>query len=245
MSKMINTWRDPYGEGFSICSRKQIEFRDGLTVLVGCNGCGKTTTIRNIKEQLDDEGIPCYTFDNLTEGGSRSVSEAISSNNIAWAATAWRSSEGENISMHVAKMAADMRRFLETGDTPRSLRSRKWAKLFHDGEEEEKPVPDERWILLDAVDSGYSIDNIIELKDFFGLLMEEAERFGRKLYIIAAANEYELAKDGQCLDVTTGRYMEFPSYKDYREFIIKSREKKDRREERKRAKEAAPVRGRR
>ena len=39
----IKTWRDPYCEGWSICRPRQIELQLGLTVLVGCNGAGKTT----------------------------------------------------------------------------------------------------------------------------------------------------------------------------------------------------------
>lgn len=39
--RIINTWRDPYDEGFSTCRLKQITIKSGLTVLVGCNGAGK------------------------------------------------------------------------------------------------------------------------------------------------------------------------------------------------------------
>lgn len=39
--RTINTWRDPYDEGFSTCRSRQITIHSGLTVLVGCNGSGK------------------------------------------------------------------------------------------------------------------------------------------------------------------------------------------------------------
>ena len=48
----IKTWRNPYDEGFSTCRRKEVEFKPGLTVLVGCNGSGKSTMLKNIKEEL-------------------------------------------------------------------------------------------------------------------------------------------------------------------------------------------------
>lgn len=38
----INTWRDPYDAGFTTTKPKQVSFQPGLTVLVGCNGAGKT-----------------------------------------------------------------------------------------------------------------------------------------------------------------------------------------------------------
>lgn len=34
----------------------------------------------------------------------------------------------------------------------------------------------ERWILLDAMDSGFSIDNVIEMKDLFQLVLNDAKQ---------------------------------------------------------------------
>lgn len=53
--RIINTWRDPYDEGFSTCRLKQVTIKSGLTVLVGCNGAGKTTLLQNIKSELKKE----------------------------------------------------------------------------------------------------------------------------------------------------------------------------------------------
>lgn len=50
--RVINTWRDPYDEGFSTCRPKQITIKSGLTILVGCNGSGKTTLLHNIQSEL-------------------------------------------------------------------------------------------------------------------------------------------------------------------------------------------------
>ncbi len=52
MSRKIKTWRDPYGEGFNTCKKREIEIEPGLTVLVGCNGAGKTTMLHNVAEEL-------------------------------------------------------------------------------------------------------------------------------------------------------------------------------------------------
>ena len=46
--RIINTWRNPYDEGFSTCRPKQITIRSGFTVLVGCNGAGKSTLLKII-----------------------------------------------------------------------------------------------------------------------------------------------------------------------------------------------------
>lgn len=72
--RVINTWRDPYDEGFSTCRLKQITIKSGITVLVGCNGAGKSTLLRNIESELKKENIPCHLFDNLHDGGTNSRS---------------------------------------------------------------------------------------------------------------------------------------------------------------------------
>ena len=56
----------------------------------------------------------------------------------------------------------------------------------------------------------------------------------KKIYIVAASNEYELVTGEKCMDVMSGRYLKksFSSYNSYKKFILKSREKKNRRLER-------------
>ena len=118
MPYILNTWRDPYGEGFNICRKKQIELKEGLTILVGCNGCGKTTMLNNLKSQLETEKIPCYYFDNLSSGGSMSISEALFNGDLEFGASALCSSEGERIRLNVGRIVASLRAFLKNGQTP-------------------------------------------------------------------------------------------------------------------------------
>ena len=247
----FNTWRDPYDEGFSTCSRTKVTLEEGLTVLVGCNGSGKTTLIHNIKDCLRKDNIPCYDFDNLHEGGSRASGSAIAMGDLSFGATAWCSSEGENISLNLSRIMQNMKEFISTGETPKSKRSKGWAKMFRDDDEpeEETPICNKRFIVMDAIDSGYSIDNVVDLKDLFHLIMDDAKKLGIELYIVVSANEYELAANEPCLDVTNGKYLQFNTYDSFKSFILKSRKKKDARIERTIAKhEKQPVhheRGRR
>lgn len=48
----------------------------GVTVLVGCNGIGKTTFLRQLRNKLKKSDIPYIEYDNLHDGGNNSVSEA-------------------------------------------------------------------------------------------------------------------------------------------------------------------------
>lgn len=228
MSRIINTWRDPYDAGFSTCRKKQIEINSGVTVLVGCNGSGKSTLLHNIKSELKKEDIPVFYYDNEKDGGNNSISESIFYGNLSFTATALCSSEGENISLNLSKIASKLRKFVETGDNGDRFNALVKTLALKD-DNEENNVSNERWILLDAMDSGYSIDNVIEMKSLFDLIIEDAKNFDVELYIVISSNEYELAHECDCFDVTEGKYAKFASYEDYKKFILHTREKKDRR----------------
>lgn len=228
MSRIIKTWRDPYDAGFSTCRKKQIEIQQGLTVLVGCNGSGKTTLLHNIKSELKKEDIPVFYYDNEKDGGNDSISESIFYGNLSFTATALCSSEGENISLNLSKIASKLRKFVETGDNGDRFNALAKTLALKD-DNEENNVSNERWILLDAMDSGYSIDNVIEMKDFFDLVIKDAKEFGIELYIMISSNEYELAHESKCFNVMEGKYIQFASYEDYKKFILRTREKKDKR----------------
>ncbi len=197
-------YRDYYNEGEYIFKKNNIEIHSGLTVLVGCNGIGKTTLLFEIKNQLKKKKIPFINFNNLVDGGGNAREEALYRSELDFLATTCCSSEGENIMLNIGNLAQNIRRSI---------------KKYED--------ENEYWILLDAVDSGLSIDNIIELKEFFNLLIEDNKN--KDIYILASANEYEMAREEQCFDVANCKYITFKDYEDYRNYIIKSREYKDKR----------------
>lgn len=228
--RIINTWRNPYGEGFSTCRLKQITIRSGLTILVGCNGSGKTTLLHNIQSELKKEHIPCYMFDNLHDGGINSKSAAAFENDWEFVATIMASSEGENINMNIGNFAKNLKEFMVTGRiSSRSTRISDAFAKFSGEKGYEVPETKERWLLLDAIDSGFSIDNVIETKDFFKMVIKDFADHGYELYVIVSANEYELANGEDCFDVMNGKYVQFKDYDDFRKFILRSREKKDKR----------------
>ena len=192
-----------YIKGETIFRRKHVVIEPEVTVLVGCNGTGKSTLIREIESQLKQNKIKYSYFDNLKDGGENARSAAGFREDIAFLATAICSSEGENIVMNMANFAEKL------------------------GGELSRCKDKEYWILLDAIDSGLSVDNIIELKDLFYLILETNK--DKDVYIVVSANEYELARNEQCFDVYNCKYITFKNYEDYRDFIIKSRKRKDKR----------------
>ena len=82
--------------------------------------------------------------------------------------------------------------------------------------------------MLDGIDSGLSVDAIADIKEYlFKTLFEQAKEVD--VYLIVSANDYTMTRNEQCLDVYTGNYKTFKDYEDYYKFIMKSRERKDKR----------------
>ena len=232
MSRKFTLHKRYYGEDYDLYKKKTITIKEGVTVLVGCNGAGKTTLLHQIKDKLKKDNIPVISFDNLHEGGSRAISAAGFYGNFNFMATAMASSEGENIVMNLGNLAYNLGGFIKTGKSGKksdqlsdSLAKAMWGDKEPEKEEE---VSNERWLLLDAVDSGLSVDNIIELKEllFDTILKDKGDK---EVYIIVSANEYEMARNENCFDVYNGKYLKFKDYEEYRNFIIESRNQKDKR----------------
>ena len=221
----IKTWRDPYNSGFSTTKPKEIELHEGLTVLVGCNGAGKSTLLHNIAEHCKKENIPYFFYDNLHSGGSHAIESAANSDFAEFMGLI-TSSEGEAIKANLARQSSYFFHFIQTG----ILKDRQHKFLQAMGLlRDDKVDSNVRVFLFDAVDSGMSVDAVVEVKELFNMIAEDCYKAKKEFYILISANEYELARECDCLDVNTGKYLRFADYMDYRNFICKSRQRKDKR----------------
>ena len=208
MKRKFKFNKNYYDENVAIFKKGTVQIESGLTILVGCNGSGKTTLIDVIMNDLEKGEISYKCFDNLNQGGSYARDMAMYRHDMAFLATAVCSSEGENIIMNIGRLAG------QVGDMVRAAKNA--------GEQEV-------WLLLDAIDSGLSIDNIISLKQLlFKTMIDDCRNEGIEPYIVVAANEYELACGENCFDVYSGKYLKFRDYDDYRKFILQSKEEKER-----------------
>lgn len=196
----------PY-DNYRLYKKKNITINSGVTVLVGCNGSGKSTIIQRIKETLENEKIPVLTFDNHYDGDRRLMQKALYYGEMSLLAQLFMSSEGEKINSAICNFAQQVGNYVRANQDIKEL-----------------------WILFDAVDSGYSIDNIVEFKqDFINTVLEDCQGRGVDIHIIISANSYEMTVNLPCFDVWSGEYITFKSYEDYKKFIIKTRERKDKR----------------
>jgi len=199
--RKFDVQRDPYEKGKRIFEKSSVSVNPGITVLVGCNGAGKTTMLRQIEEQLENEEEPFVSFDNKTEGGQRAMDSFGFFKQFAELATMVCSSEGEQIMIVLGKQAK------KVGELSRNNQDR---NIF---------------VLLDAVDSGFSIDNICALKKYlFDLAIKNHPK---DVYIICTANSYEMARGEDCIDVISCEHVRFNDYEEYRNFVIETSKKKE------------------
>lgn len=182
------------------------KFDPGVTILVGCNGFGKSTLLKQIEYQLENEyKLPYIKYDNYKDNLPLQE-QAVLNQEYKVVASMIQSSEGENIVIRA------------------NIIARKIGKMFRDN-----PLANEYYILLDGVDSGLSIDNIIDLKKYlFDLVINDNK--DKDVYIICSANSYEMTIGYLCMDILTGEYKYFTNYFDYKAFILKTKEIKNSRE---------------
>jgi ABC-type transport system involved in cytochrome c biogenesis, ATPase component len=197
MEIFVEDWHDLH-KGFSL------ELEPGFTALVGPNGAGKTTMLQQIKEHARKEGVEVWEYSNVRDGGQTARSQYQFTGDIENLAASLTASEGENVALNFSNKVGEI-----------GMRVRRAAT-------EKKPLI----VLLDAIDSGASIDRARELRGLFDLIYEQDISKGAEVYIVMAVNSYELAKDpADCVNVRTGKHMRFRSYDAYAKFVCSFEEK--------------------
>lgn len=190
-------------DDFDLFKSTTFNFERGLTCLVGKNGTGKSTLLRSLKHHLQKEEKHFLSYDNYTQGGANAMSKYGFTGKMDLLAAAFCSSEGQQIMLNygqeLAKIGTYIRSALKDGVT-------------------------ELYILLDALDSGLSIDNIRQIKSVFELIL--GEDANADIYIIVAANTFELVKDADCVAVSTAEHVKFADYDAYAQFICGKQKRK-------------------
>lgn len=197
----INLNKNYWDSEEPLYKKGSMELNPGVTVLVGRNGSGKTTFLRQLRQYLDKNNIPFLSYDNLYDGGATAdsyVLEGLSyfkdtKNKAEVFATKKLSSEGQNIIINLSEFARAVGAFIKSNKDK--------EKVF---------------ILFDAIDSGLSIDNIVEVKNFLKIVASDAPN----AYIVVTANSYEMCYQSLCYDVKNSRYIGFFDYEDYKDFIL-------------------------
>ena len=94
--------RDPYG--FMMYRKGRLTLEPGVTILIGCNGAGKTTMLHCLEGELKRKDIPTLLFSNLRDGGKQSISVLLESRRNNLAASMATASEGEGILISLGRL---------------------------------------------------------------------------------------------------------------------------------------------
>lgn len=201
----VNT--KPYSD-FKLYQRKKFTFTPGITSLVGCNGSGKSTLIDHyLIPYLKDNGIALINWNDRHQGGSMLMDKFLNfSGDMEGLAYMTLSSEGERISYGLGSIL---------GDIGKGIRQNKDKQFV---------------VTLDAIDSGMSVDEIIQIRELFlDVIIPDAQHNNCTLYIVIAANNFEWCNDERIcnIDITNAKRTRFSSYENYKSFILNSRKIKD------------------
>lgn len=204
----IKRTKDFYDLGIQTFLTEELSINPGITVLVGCNGYGKSTTISLIEEHCKRQNIELFQYDSANINHTqRNMQRLLDSNQLENLALMVCSSEGERLTQGFCDVLLKIGAFVR------------------DRKQDKKPF----CITLDALDSGLSIDEQIEYNGLFHTLQEDIE--GLEGYVIISTNNYELTSGLNCLDVYDGSIVRFKNYEQYKNYILKTNEIKNRRYE--------------
>ena len=186
--------KNPNGTPLDLYFTDEVDLNPGLTVIVGRNGSGKTTFLHTMEEYCKNNEIPCYSYDNYTEGGDHAKEVYGFKGMYDDLFSVTFKSEGEQIYHNLGNRVYDIGAFV---------------KKYRDNKE--------LVILLDALDSGFDTDGLKQIKDICNLIISDNKN--SDVYILVTANNYGLVKDCDCLDIRNNKYIRFDSYVEYEEFI--------------------------
>lgn len=203
----LNDIRIHYG---NIKNYKTYKLLPGITVLVGCNGYGKSTTANEIEQYLTDCKMPFCSFDGTRMGADYIKSYALAKGNYTVGATIMQSSEGEGL-------------IISFGE---------YVKEIHHMASECKSNNKPFILFCDAIDSGLSIDKVQVVKHFLFVVLDDLINSGVDAYIITTANTFEMCRSDtidskfkdyfRCMDPYKLQNIKFTDYYDYEKFIMKT-----------------------
>lgn len=206
ISLRLYTPKSYYGEEGQKEKLINFEINPGYTALVGPNGTGKSTMLKQIVTYCEEHKYSYLLYDNLRDGRQTTMQEALMSGHMEDLFAHMCSSEGEGIIHNIGNFASKVGRMCYKN----SLRPGEKMPVF---------------ILLDGIDSGMSIDKLWTFRHDFAdfIIAEELKNRNPDLYIITTANNYELANNGaDCINVINGKHIKFKTYDAFEKFIFKN-----------------------
>lgn len=184
-------------DDYNLYKKHTFEFTEGITCLIGKNGTGKSTLLKMIYEELNDD---CFYYSN--EHSEREASGRLLFNGqLEQLSRNLCSSEGQNIRNNFYDIVGEIRQHIF------KIKQINKSQVI---------------ILLDGLDSGISLDYVIELKkDLFPLIFQDCKDNNLECYILIAANNYEFCSGEDCVRVSDAKHFKFKDYNDFRKIYLR------------------------
>ena len=168
-----------------------------LTIVIGCNGYGKTSFLRGLENHLGRKHVECISWSDSRDGRTNGMSQFLWSDDIDGLSSMAFHSEGQ------AMLASFGRKCVQL--IGHKVRHREGLK--------------ELFVLVDQIDSGLDVHMINEVKKTFKIIIEDMKKRGIDAYIVMSANSYTLVKGEYCIDPVTRRPIIFNNYDEYANYI--------------------------
>ena len=191
----------------------------GITMLIGPNGSGKTTTLSQLRSLFSTEDglvkkwntieinnsirnlYSSYLYDNVYEE-TFTKSTWGATDHIDRVAQTFENSEGQNMYDYL------------------------YYKINEIGQAVTKAIKNNKkgiFLLFDGLDSGLSLDviNTIRKSVLEFIIETEKKRSNLEVYIICSANSYEFCNNYDCIDITNQKHITFTNYEDYEKYFVK------------------------
>lgn len=237
--KTFRIYKDNYYyEDQVLYKKSKIEFKENtVSCLIGCNGIGKTTLVR----QITDDGQDCLhksAFD-LIDGKRELAFRAALSDDKRTEAdytefylnynkrTAIYNNEDDLIMRDLCKG------FSSTGESAINDLGLALQLLFKKIEEHKGST---FYVVLDDLDVGVSINILRIINELIDKLVKKLIENDITYYIILTANSYELVKNRDCVSCIDFSHHSFTDYETYANYVAVTADWKNTRENKKKQK---------
>lgn len=219
--KKVKLVKDFYGER-NIQLKSSFELEDNsINCLVGCNGSGKSTFIKNLKYYLMNK---VKEVNKIVLGYDFSIEANKEENKDLYIEIDKNTNPKENITQLIDFDINDVRRnFMSTGEnfTDRIATAFGYLKQII-----KQNKGKSLYLVLDDIDVGLSIDTLESLKRVLDLVCRDCKENNITYYIFLAVNSYYFTRFYKCIDVNNLKYVKFETYEAYEKFVLKSAELK-------------------